>query len=211
MRFLASGMQAFLLSYSVAPCKYPCAILELARAVSLVREHAEEWRIDPHRVFVCGFSAGGHVCAMLGTRWSDPIFQEPFHVRPDGMILCYPLISFEKFSHPGSVNMLLGMNPSNEMLKELSAERHVTAKTPPAFLWHTYEDQSVPVENSLMFAEALRKCGIPFELHVYEKGIHGMALCDETTADPKHPPDPDSAGWMDLAIRWIYRFKPTQQ
>lgn len=212
LRFLAAGMQTFVLRHSVAPCKFPCAMLQLASAVSLVREHAAEWNIDPHRVFVCGFSAGGHVCALLGTRWNDPCIRnilgiDALNVRPDGMILGYPVITFGEFGHPGSIKILLGENPSEEARKALSVENFVTDKTPPAFLWHTLEDAGVPVENSLLFARALRSCGVPFELHVYEKGIHGMALCDDTTDDPKHQPDPDSAGWVDLAVRWIRRRK----
>lgn len=210
MRFLAAGVHAFVLQYSVAPSRYPSAMLELAAAVKLVREKAGEWGIKPQCVYIAGFSAGGHLCASLGTLWKEPLLQESLGGdaalwRPDGMILCYPVITFGPYGHQGSKNSLLGDSASPEAAQALSLENRVDADTVPAFLWHTYEDGAVPVENALLFSAALRRVGVPFELHIYEKGCHGLSLCDETTAQSDAHLKPDDAGWMALAVRWVKR------
>ena len=217
-RYLAAGFHAFVLQYSVAPSRYPCALLELGESVALVRSRAGEWRIDPDRIFTVGFSAGGHLTACLGTLWDEPFLLEAMGERypvrdgrklwkPDGMILCYPVITMGEFTHRESRSLLLGENDTDRMRSQLSLEKRVTGKTVPAFLWHTQEDADVPVENSLEFAVALRRCRIPFELHVYEKGGHGMSLCDETVYDgnPKRPPLADNQGWVELSVNWIKR------
>lgn len=211
MRLLAAGIHAFVLQYSVAPSRYPSAALELAAAVRLVRQNAKDFGVYPDQIYVMGFSAGGHLCATLGTLWDEPVFEQMLgndnhkDWRPDGMLLCYPVITMELFTHQGSRDCLLGSDATADLLSELSLERHVTSKTVPAYLWHTFEDGAVPVENSLMFASALRKAGVPFELHIYEKGGHGLALCDETTAQGSEHIVRDNANWMDMAIAWIKR------
>ena len=210
MRFLAGGMHAFVLQYSVAPSRYPSAALELAAAVKLVRENAENFGILTDQIYIAGFSAGGHLCATLGTLWEEPVFEKALggkggDWRPNGMILCYPVITMGEYTHQGSRDCLLGPDACAEIIDALSLEKRVSAKTVPAFLWHTYEDGAVPAENSLLFALALKRFCVPFELHVYEKGGHGLALCDITTAQGSEHLVPDNAGWMDLAIRWIWR------
>ncbi len=212
MRFLAAGFHAFVLQYSVAPSRYPCAVLELAAAVKLVRENAESWGVCPQHVYIAGFSAGGHLCATLGTLWDEPLFEKAFGInesekswRPDGMILCYPVITMGEYTHSGSRNCLLGSDASPELIMQLSLETRAGEKTVPTFLWHTYEDSAVPVENSLQFAIALRKAKVPFEMHVYETGGHGLALCDDTTAQGEEHLKPDNANWMQMAVRWIKR------
>ncbi len=210
LRFLAAGMHAFVLQYSVAPSCYPSAALELAAAVKWVRENAEGFGVSPNQIYIAGFSAGGHLCATLGTLWAEPVFAkalggESCAWRPDGMILSYPVITMGEYTHRGSRDCLLGPDASPEMICALSLEERVSAKTVPAFLWHTYEDGAVPAENSLLFALALKRAKVPFELHVYEKGGHGLALCDATTARGSEHLVPDNAGWMELAIRWIWR------
>ena len=213
MRFLAAGIHAFVLQYSVAPSRYPSSALELAAAVQLVRENAENWGILPDRIFIAGFSAGGHLCATLGTLWDESVFEKAFDFqrgrdkswRPDGMILCYPVISFGEYGHKGSRDNLLGPDASSEQAHKLSLETRVGPGTVPAFLWHTFEDSSVPVENSLQFALALRKAKVPFEMHIYEKGGHGLSLCDETTSQYENQLVPDDADWIQLAIRWVKR------
>lgn len=213
MRFLAAGIHAFVLQYSVSPSLYPSAVLELAAAVKLVRENAESWGICPDRIFIAGFSAGGHLCASLGTLWDEQLFEKAFdwnkgkekNWRPDGMILSYPVITFGEFGHAGSRNNLLGPDISLEQARLLSLETRVGLEAVPAFLWHTYEDGAVPVENSLQFAMALRKAKVPFELHIYEKGGHGLSLCDETTAQNEGQLLPDNANWIQMAIRWAKR------
>lgn len=211
MRFLAAGMQAFVLQYSAAPSRYPCAVLELATSVAMVREHAREWGIDPEKIFICGFSAGGHLCASLGTLWKDEIFTQVFgtenlNYKPSGMILCYPVITMGEFTHKESRANLTGTVGSTELSEKLSLEKQVTADTLPTFIWHTQEDNAVPVENTLLFTCALRKYRVPFELHIYEKGGHGLSLCDETTAGNQDQIVPDNAGWIDHAVRWLKRF-----
>jgi acetyl esterase/lipase len=213
MRYLAAGIHAFVLQYSVAPSRYPSAALELAASVKMVRENAESWGIIPDRIFIAGFSAGGHLCATLGTLWDEPVFEQAFDFqkgkdkvwRPDGMILCYPVITFGEYGHRGSRDNLLGPDASKEQIQELSLETRVGSGTVPAFLWHTHEDNAVPVENSLYFAMALRKAKVPFEMHIYEKGCHGLSLCDETTAQNEGHLLPDDANWIQMAIRWVKR------
>ncbi|PHV70306.1 acetylesterase [Sporanaerobium hydrogeniformans] len=211
MRFLAAGMQAFVLQYSVAPSRYPSALLELAKAVAVVREHASEWDIDPNRIFVCGFSAGGHLCASLGTLWNEPFLKDSLGTeekmwKPNGMILCYPVITTGEYTHEESCQLLLGPEATSEARKSLSLETRVTKETIPCFIWHTAEDTAVPVENALLLTMALRKHSVPFELHIYEIGEHGLALCDETTMDIPEQVQPDNANWIQLAIQWIRRF-----
>lgn len=211
VRFLASGMQAFVLQYSVSPNRYPAALLELAAAVGMVREHAAEWFIDPEQIFVCGFSAGGHLCASLGTMWNEPMVWERIchdaeQCRPDGMILCYPVISMqEDFGHEECRRLLMGEALSEEFSAYLSLQNRVSAATVPAFIWATQQDEQVPVENSMMFAAELQKNHVPMELHIYEEGEHGLALCDVTTEDKSTQIKPDNAGWMQQAVRWINR------
>lgn len=211
MRFMAAGMQAFVLQYSVAPSRYPCAVLELAESVAMVREHAGEWGIDPEKIFICGFSAGGHLCATLGTLWKDEIFQQAFGTgnfsyKPSGMILCYPVITMGEFTHKESCANLTGPDGSPKLREKLSLEKQVTADTLPTFIWHTQEDDAVPAENTLLFTCALRKYRVPFELHIYERGGHGLSLCDETTASNQDQIVLDNAGWMEHAVRWLKRF-----
>jgi len=211
LRFLAAGFHAFVLQYSVAPSRTPCAALELAAAVQLVRENAADFGVNPQQIYIIGFSAGGHLCATLGTLWDEPVFSQALehgqgkNWRPDGMLLCYPVITLNLFTHGGSRDNLLGENAPKEKIDALSLEKRVSAGTVPAFLWHTVADDAVPVENSLQFATALQENGIPFELHLFEEGVHGLSLCDSTTAQGPQHIMPDNAGWMDLAVRWIRR------
>ena len=214
MRFLAQGMQAFVLQYSTDKAKFPCALVELAASVSYLKEHAKDWNIDEARIFLCGFSAGGHLCASLGTLHHHEFLKEIMcsklgilegSWRPAGMILSYPVISGGKYTHEESRQNLIGAEADETLSELISMEKQISKQTIPVFLWHTQEDQTVPVENSLLFAAALRKEGIPFELHVYEKGEHGLSLCDEVTAKSASQVQPDSSGWVDLAIKWIQR------
>lgn len=213
MRFLAAGYHAFVLWYSVTPStRYPTAMTELAQAVQTVREHAEDWKVAENKVYVMGMSAGGHLAASLGTLWDDPVLETAFQYqsgpkkwKPNGMILCYPVLTMGPFTHEGSRDALLGENAAPETVQALSLETRVTPKTVPAFIWHTETDGAVPVENSLMYATALRKAGVSFELHIYQDGPHGISLCDETTSYDERQIIPDAAGWIDLALAWVKR------
>lgn len=214
-RYLAAGYHAFVLQYSVAPSRYPSALLELAASVAWVRSHAEEYWIDPEKIVIAGFSAGGHLCSCLGNLWDEPLLEKALGEtypcgengkklwKPDGMILSYPVITMGEFTHEESRELLLGEGWTKELAEQTSMENRVTSKTVPAFLWHTQEDPAVPVENSLMFAMALRKNRVPFEIHIYEKGGHGLSLCDENVNDGDFPKE--NANWMEMALRWLKR------
>jgi acetyl esterase/lipase len=208
MRFAAAGFQAFVLYYSVAPRRHPQPLLDLARAMTLIRERAHEWRVDPGRIAVCGFSAGGHLAASLGVHWGKAYLRETPGIqadliRPNALILCYPVISRGPNAHQGSFINLLGEEAAPELSGELSLECHVSRNTPPAFIWHTFDDPVVPVENSLLFASAMRAQGIPFELHVYPSGPHGLSLATAETEEPGMGVHPHVATWLMLCVQWL--------
>ncbi len=180
------GLHAVLLDYRVAPWRHPAPLDDARRAVRLVRQHADAWRIDPERVGMIGFSAGGHLTASLAchpaagdARAADPCDQED--ARIDCAILCYPLISMLHDPHPGSRACLLGPQPDPVTARWLSCERHVSAATPPCFLWHTATDDVVRVSHSLRFAAACAQARVPCALHVLPRGEHGLNLA---TSDP---------------------------
>jgi acetyl esterase/lipase len=179
------GVHGFVLKYRLGSAGYrhPRMLEDAARAVRTVRARAGEWGVDAQRVGIMGSSAGGHLASTLLTHFdtgnsngSDVIEKESS--RPDLGILCYPVITMGHFTHEGSKKNLLGANPSDQLVEFLSNEKQVTRETPPTFLFHTVEDTAVPVENSLMFADALRKNGVSFDLHIYEKGRHGIGLAN---------------------------------
>jgi len=176
------GVSAFVLQYRLGP-KYhhPVELWDAQRAIRTVRYKAAEYRLSPDRIGIMGFSAGGHLASTAGTHFDagDPASSDPIDrvsSRPDFMILCYPVISFGEFAHQGSKRNLLGENPDPKLVESLSNETQVTAQTPPTFLFHTTNDATVPVENSVMFYAALRQAGVPAELHIYERGPHGVGL-----------------------------------
>jgi acetyl esterase/lipase len=180
---------------------YPAEFLDVARAMRWVRAHAEDYKINPQRIGIMGSSAGGHLAATLLTHFdagdinsADAIERQSS--RPDLGILCYAVISMGEFTHQGSKDNLLGKNPSPELVKLLSNELRVTTNTPPCFLWTTFEDKTVPMENTMMFAEALRKNHVPFALHIYEKGGHGMGLKDKPPFANPHPWAGDCLFWL---------------
>ncbi|MBI2949561.1 MAG: alpha/beta hydrolase [Verrucomicrobia bacterium] len=191
------GVTGFVLRYRLGSAGYrhPRMLEDVARAVRVVRSKAREWRIDPARIGVMGSSAGGHLASTLLTHFDsgrpdsdDPIERESS--RPDLGILCYPVITMGQFTHEGSKRNLLGENPSSELVQHLSNELQVTRQTPPVFIWHTLEDTAVPVENSLAFAAAMRQAGVPFDLHIYERGRHGIGLANG------HPWTRDCLFWL---------------
>lgn len=210
-QFLSMGFHCFVLEYSVEPNRFPTALLELAKTVAMVREHAKEWNVNPEKIYVCGFSAGGHLACSLGTFWNQEMIYGTIdttadRIRPDGMILCYPVISSGPFAHQGSFQNLLGEKADiQEERDRVSLELQVTPQTPKAFIWHTYEDGAVPVENSLLLAMAMRQNGVNFELHVYPKGPHGLALASEETAGTARPDQnvPACQSWIPLVKTWI--------
>lgn len=206
LRFLDKGFACFVLRYTVdGSVRFPGALLELAASVALVRQRAAEWNVDPDKIVVCGFSAGGHLACSLGVLWDRPFLREaldkePAAFRPNGMILGYPVITSGPFAHEGSFHELLGGRYGEEAAMELtSLEKQVSASTVPAFLWHTADDPAVPCENSLLLAGALRRHGVPFELHILPSGPHGLSLAEEETGLIEASCQP----WPDWAARWI--------
>ena len=212
LAFLARGLNAFVLHYSVGEkAKFPRPLLQASVAMNYIKAHAQEFHINPERVFACGFSAGGHLCASLGTMWHLPeIYQEagiPFGSnKPTGIMPIYPVISgLVPGTHLGSFYQLLGtQTPTRQELERYSLELRVEEHTVPAFLVHTAADQLVGVDNSLAFAQALAQHHIPFELHIYPKGAHGIALANHLTdcGNPEHNITA-AANWVDQAVEWI--------
>lgn len=193
------GIAAFVVDYRVAPHRHPVPLQDAQRAIRMVRARASEWQIDPERIGILGFSAGGHLAATAGTQWDhgDPTAADPIlraSCRPDVMVLCYPVISFMLACHRGSLINLLGEEVTLEQRRALSAELQVTHETPPAFIWHTADDAAVDVDNALVMASALRQHGVDFALHVFPHGAHGLGLAAD---------HPDAKVWPDLCARFL--------
>jgi acetyl esterase/lipase len=193
------GVSAFLLRYRVAPYRHPWPLADAQRAIRVARARAAEWGIEPSRIGILGFSAGGHLAISSGVLHDERCYEpvddaDAASPRPDFMVGCYPVVSFGPFGHHGSMLNLLGESPDPRLRRRLSLEESVDAQTSPAFLWHTADDEAVPVENSLLLGEALRRHRVPFELHVFPHGRHGLGLA---------PDRPDVAAWTELCARWI--------
>jgi acetyl esterase/lipase len=204
LKYCSEGFHSFVLRYSVEPATFPCALLELSKSIALIREHAQEWNVDPEKIIVCGFSAGGHLTASQGVFWNHDFVKNALDIqnhscKPNAMILSYPVISSGPNKHQHSFECLLGDQYNEKNLEFLSLENQISSDTPPTFLWHTMEDTCVPVENALLFASSLRKKDIPFELHVYQRGGHGLSLANEVTNNVLV----DCQNWIDMSIRWI--------
>lgn len=197
------GISAFVLDYRVTPYHHPIPLLDARRAVQLVRAKAGEWAVDGSKVGMIGFSAGGHLTSAIGTNFRDyPEFDLPQDAVsaqsfiPNALILCYAVTSFLAFPHRESANRLLGPDATQEMVREVSSDVQVTAQTPPTFLMHTFNDEKVPVEQALLFAKALASCKVPYELHIFSEGKHGVALAKgHPAAEP----------WTLLCARWLSR------
>lgn len=208
LKMLELGLNAVILRYSYSPNEYPCALYELAYLISYARHHAEEWHIDPDKIIVAGFSAGGHLAASIGTMWHEPFLSEALHlsasdIRPNKLLLSYPVITSGEHAHRGSFERLLGSR-YDELLSDMSLENRVSDKTPECFIWHTFEDATVPVENSILFAQALRKAGVRFELHIFPFGSHGLALATpETDNITGTKTQPECAVWPELFAAWL--------
>lgn len=209
--FLQKGFNAFVLWYSCAPTVFPAALCELSAAVAYVRNNAERFHADPNKIITNGYSAGGHLVASHGTLWNRDFIKEPMGYKncenkPNGMILCYPVITTGIRTHGDSIKFLLGeaRKDDPEMRLLVSCEKQVSADTPPAFLWHTADDSVVPVENSILMAQSLAAAGIAFELHVYPTGVHGLSLCNNLTGDcGEQYLKPEYENWVDMAARFV--------
>ena len=204
LAYLAKGLTAFVLHYSVgkdAPVN--CPLAEASAALAYIRRNSDKFEIDPEKIYAVGFSAGGHLCGSLGTLWHKDGIAEKAGIaygenRPNGVVLCYPVISGVSTPHIGSFRNLIGKSePSREELEEWSLELHVDERSAPAFIIHTAEDRLVPVQNAISIANAYANANRPFELHVYPHGDHGFALANEVTAN-------GNPGYIDARYaRWV--------
>jgi len=187
--FSSKGYQTFVGTYTtnflgLEPLKMQ-PLKDISRMVRIIRSRADEFHVYPDRIVVCGFSAGAHLCGSLCVHWQDVRDGRyaGYSNRPDGAILSYPVITSGRSAHRDSFTALLGDHPPEEELEYMSLEKQVTSGTPPMFLWQTASDETVPVENSYLMAMALKEAGVPFEHHVFPKGIHGLSLANEDWAE----------------------------
>lgn len=204
LQFLAAGIPSVVVDYCVAPANhYPSALEDASEAIKLVRKHADEWGIDRDKIAVIGFSAGGHLAASISTLWDEEPIKTPDGAnKPNAAILCYPVISSDDtIWHKGSFDNLC--NGDEALVKAMSLENRVSEKTPPCFIWHTFTDGAVPVENSLVFANALRKAGVSCEMHIFPEGPHGLSLANSDTASREVEVNPHVAKWVELALDWL--------
>ena len=233
LRFAAMGYHSFVLRYStylggqsgfpdlsVKPepkpeTLHPAPMQDIGLAMRYICAHAEEWHVDKERIALCGFSAGGHNAAMYAACWQE----SPDNPRPAAAILGYPLTDYV-FKHAyesqqtgfvtdffkASDTIFLGTpDPDQTLLEEVSPARHVTGSTPPCFIWATAADELVPVQHALLMAGALKDAGVPFEIHVFEEGQHGLSLADQTSASSRSQFNADAAEWIGLAEKWLLK------
>lgn len=208
LHFLPEGYNVYILTYSVKPHTFPTQLREVAAAMELIYQNANIWNADTGRIAIMGFSAGGHLAAHYTNCYYCPEVREVFPESKgvQASILCYPVITgMEELGHKSSFQNLLGHEYplSQEELAKFSCNLLVTAKTPPTFLWHTAEDDSVPVVNSLLYAEALAKFKIPFGLHIYPAGCHGLSTVDEQTNDELISKVQSAKAWLPALKQWL--------
>lgn len=210
LQFLAMGFHACVLRYSVAPAQFPQALCELAWSVNYLKAHAKEYGIQSDKIIVAGFSAGGHLAASLGTYWQEEWLEKETglaaeNIRPAGLVLSYPVITSGEFAHRGSFEQLMGKKNTPELNEYLSLEKRVTKNMPPTFVWHTNTDDVVPVENTLLLADAMRKHGVSMEVHIFPEGAHGLSLANEETMvkSSGFGIEPHCQKWITMAGEWI--------
>ena len=218
LQFTAAGFNVFIIRYSCAPDRYPAQLLQVAAVIAYIRDNAAQYHVDENRIAVCGFSAGGHLAASAGILWKESVITDTLGIpygrnKPNAMILGYPVISGICHPHLGSFKNLLGEDAQEASITEQSLETRVDSDTVPAFIWHTFDDAGVPVENSLDLARSLRAFGVPFEMHIYPKGPHGLSLCTRQTANAGRPDliSPHVATWMPLCIEWLEGLPPGKE
>lgn len=201
LKFLAEDCNAIVLRYSVAPTRFPVALFQLSYAVALARENSDRWSVDPDRIAVCGFEAGGHLAASFSTHWNKGFVRSFFGYdngenKPNGMILCCPVVTTGSFGHKKSFANLLGKDADDELRELVCVEKNISSKTPPAFIWHAFDDKSVNIKNSLLLADALSDNNIPTELHIHPNGANTLTVENEVASN-------DAQVWIDTAIRWL--------
>lgn len=202
--FNSIGVHAVVLKYRIPSAKHQehkeiAPLQDAQQAIYMVRKNAKKWGVDPDKIGIMGFSAGGHLASSLGVHYNDPKlnFKGKVSLRPDFQVLIYPVISFSSFAHLGSRNNLLSPDTTANLINYYSNELQVNAQTPPAFLVHAKDDKAVPIENSQMYLSQLQKYGVAGELYVYEKGGHGFGM-NNKTSDVK---------WTDLLTKWMQQMK----
>ncbi|MBS7577760.1 MULTISPECIES: alpha/beta hydrolase [unclassified Enterococcus] len=208
IKMLSLGFQAFVLHYTVELGSYPAALTELAESVRRIRNNAEKWQINPNKIMVAGFSAGGHLAASLGVFWQDAWLARELggdsrQWQPNGLLLAYPVISSGIFGHQASFINLLGKDLTQNEKKKQSLELQVGPAVPNCFIWHTAADQTVPVENSLLFSQALSQHNIPFALHIFPSGQHGLSLATQESAGQAKDINAQAAVWPQLFEQWF--------
>lgn len=208
LKFMVEGFNSFTLEYSIEPFGYPTQLVECAMAVAYIKENAEKLSVDKDHVSVVGFSAGGHLAGSLATLFKDKFVLEYLKdkaelARPDAVILSYPVITTKKETHGGTARVV--SNGKQDIRDYMSLEDRVTKDSVPAFIWATVDDGCVPCENSLMMASAYKKNGVPFELHIFESGVHGLSLCTRETArtDDDELINAPVEKWFKMAITWL--------
>lgn len=208
LHFLPEGFQVFVLTYTVAPDHFPSQLRQVAAALELIYEHAEEWDCDVSRIALMGFSAGGHLAAHYANRWDCPQVRQVFpESKPvAASVLGYPVITADPaYCHRGSFEKLSGgtFTATEEEIDFYSCNKMVSEQTPPTFLWHCTGDKTVPVQNSLLYAQALAEHGVPFQMQIYPQGKHGMSTCDIQTTDKPLPEAETTKDWLPALKKWL--------
>lgn len=207
LHFLPRGFNVFVITYSVAPHRFPTQLREVAALTELIYKNADEWNCDTSKIAIIGFSAGGHLAAHYSTMYDCKEVREVFpESKPvNASVLCYPVITADpQHGHMGSFDNLLGKTErTDEEINYFSCERNVKATTPPAFIWHTTEDTCVPVKNSILYADALSSHGVPFELHIFPFGWHGLSTADAMTNGDMDEKVSHTEVWLTEAEDWL--------
>lgn len=207
LHFLPQGYNVFILWYSTSPNRFPTQLREVAAAMELIYENADDWHCDTEKIAIMGFSAGGHLAAHYSNGYAWPEVREMFpESKPvNATLLCYPVITADpRHAHLGSFQNLLGKEElTEEETLRFSCDKMVSPQTPPTFLWHTRRDQAVPVMNTLLYAQALAEKDVPFAVHIYPEGWHGLATVDHTTNNELGPAVMHAKDWLDAAEKWL--------
>lgn len=203
-RYFAAGFNTFIVRYGVKEqAKDFVPLIQLTSAIAQIRENSAQWFTDPEKIAVCGFSAGGHLACSAGTLFNEPEFLDAApvktNIRPDAMILCYPVVTADEYAHVGSIERVSGAAKDSAEYAWFGLDTHVDKQTPPAFIWHTAEDRTVPVENSLKLSWALSRNNIPFELHIFPEGKHGLSVC----TDQVNTKNEYAGRWVEMSIQWL--------
>lgn len=206
--FFAAGYDTFILEYSVLEkAKNFEPLCQLAATFAHIRKHADEWMIDKDKIAVCGFSAGGHLAASLGILHNEDAFLKIYgreeHIRPDAMILGYPVITADEYAHVESIENVSAAKEGTDSYHWFGLDQHVDSATPPAFVWHTAEDQTVPVENSLKLSMAFAAAEVSFELHILPSGMHGMSVCTKEVGKVSPERLGSNGRWVKWCIEWL--------